>query len=395
MRARGLLLAMFVCTLGQVATTLAVVGILVNSRSADLPVGAGVGPVFCAAGSLVGVMLLPWLRERLAVRELAWVTLLVTYLLGVILWGLADDFPRWTLVAIAGIVSSAAYAVLNYCLSMSVFSIEANIRDTVVVKRLSLPFLVAQAVGPFLTGWLLDSFGLPAIAALLAGVYLISAACVTDNATQRQRPAGGDGHVLPRYKGPAAIALFIAVISTFGMNWYFATTLSYFSGQNLSSTLLGSAMSAIQVAAILGAGLVPLWRSTSGTQISQLFLSSMLFFPCLVALHAFADPSVLVTTLAYLIAAGALTGVASALTASIKFNSVSENQFTCYQRRLSVLTLCATLGGSFAGSSAMAALGWTQSLIACAAICLLLGMRQAIHIKRLDGNEVDFHGSAQ
>jgi hypothetical protein len=187
----------------------------------------------------------------------------------------------------------------------------------------------------------------------------------------------------------------MALVVAFGMSWYFSSTLSFLSGQNVSPMLVGSAMSAVQISAILGAALAPTLRAFPGDRRQHLVLSAMALFPMLLILHGFFEPHVGLATLSGLLLAGSIAGVATVLTTAIKFDSVAAHQFAHYQSRLSVLTLLGTLGGASAGSWAVNILGWQMSLLACAVLCLMIGSWHFTGATpSLKGTEV-FHGSTR
>ena len=76
MRPYALLFAVFACTLGRAAMALAVIDALANAAPGEFAAGGGLGPAFCAVGSLLGALALPWLNQRIPLRPLAWLTLL-------------------------------------------------------------------------------------------------------------------------------------------------------------------------------------------------------------------------------------------------------------------------------------------------------------------------------
>lgn len=394
MRPYALLFAVFACTLGRAAMALAVIDALANAAHGEFAAGGGLGPAFCAVGSLLGALALPWLNQRIPLRPLAWLTLLATYGVVAVLWALAGTSSP-LLVSIVGLACCAANILLSYCIGMSVYSVEEAIRRKAVVQHISLPFLLAEAIGPFAAGWLLANFGLQAIVLLVAVAYLVSASLVQGRPKTRPKPQWHGQSVAWRTRNPAVTALVMALAIAFGMSWYFSSTLSLLSGRNVSPMLVGSAMSAIQTASILAAALAPSLSTTQGDQRHHLVLSTMVLFPMLLILHGFSEPHVDLLTLSGLLLAGSIAGVATALTTAIKFNAVAEHQFAYYQSRLSVLTLVGTLGGAFAGSSAVNILGWQASLLACAALCLMIGLWHFTGTTPpLKGTEV-FHGSIQ
>jgi hypothetical protein len=133
-------------------------------------------------------------------------------------------------------------------------------------------------------------------------------------------------------------------------------------------------MSAVQISAILGAALTPMLRALPGGRRQHLVLSAAAVFPGLLILQGFFEPRLSLATLSGLLLAGSIAGLATMLTTAIKFDSVEAHQFARYQGRLSVLTLLGTLGGASAGAWAVNALGWQMSLLACAVLCLMIGL---------------------
>lgn len=395
MRPYALFFAVFACTLGRATMALAVIDALANAAPGEFAAGGGLGPAFCAVGSLLGALALPWLNQRIPLRPLAWLTLLATYGVAAVLWALAGTSSAPLLVSIAGLACCAANIVLSYCIGMSVYSVDEAARRKAVAQHISLPFLLAEAIGPFAAGWLLGNFGLQAIALLVAVAYLVSASLVQGRPKTSPGPQWQGQSMAWRTRNPAVTALVMAFVIAFGMSWYFSSTLSFLSGQNVSPMLVGSAMSAIQGTAILAAALAPSLSAAPGDQRHHLVASAMVLFPMLLILHGFSEPHVGLSTLSGLLLAGSIAGVATALTTAIKFNAVAEHQFAYYQSRLSVLTLVGTLGGAFAGSSAVNMLGWQASLLACAALCLMIGLWHFTGTTPpLKGTEV-FHGSIQ
>ncbi len=395
MRPYALLFAIFACTLGRAAVALAVIDALANATPGEFAVGGGLGPAFCAAGSLLGALALPWLSQCITLRSLAWLTLLTTYAVTTVLWAFASFLPTTLLVSIAGLVCCTANIILNYCISMSVYGVDEAVRQKAVVLRISLAFFLAEAIGPFVAGWLLGHFGLQGIVLLVALAYLVSASLVEGH------PKAGLGQpwqgysVAWRSRNPAVTALIMALVVAFGMSWYFSSTLSFLSGRNVSPMLVGSAMSAVQISAIFGAALAPTLRALPGDQRQHLVLSAMALFPVLLILHGFFEPRVSLATLSGLLLAGSIAGLATMLTTAIKFDSVAAHQFARYQSRLSVLTLLGTLGGASAGTWAVNILGWQMSLLACAALCLMIGLWHFTGATPpLKGTEV-FHGSTR
>lgn len=395
MRPYTLLFAIFACTLGRAAVALAVIDALANAAPGEFAVGGGLGPAFCAAGSLIGALALPWLSQGMALRSLAWLTLLATYGVATALWALASSSPVALLVSIAGLVCCTANIILNYCINMSVYGVDEVVRQKVVVPYISMSFLLAEAIGPFVAGWLLGNFGLQAIALLVALAYLVSASLVQGHPKASFGQPWQGQSVTWRSRNPAVTALVMALVVAFGMSWYFSSTLSFLSGQNVSPMLVGSAMSAVQISAILGAALAPTLRALPGDRHQHLVLSAMALFPMLLILQGFFEPRVGLTTLSGLLLAGSIAGLATMLTTAIKFDSVAAHQFARYQSRLSVLTLLGTLGGASAGAWAVNILGWQMSLLACVVLCLMIGLWHFTGATPpLKGTEV-FHGSTR
>ena len=392
MRPYALLFAIFTCTLGRAAVALAVIDALANAAFGEFAVGGGLGPAFCAAGSLLGALALPWLSQCMTLRPLAWLTLLATYAVATGLWAMASSSPAALLVSIAGLVCCTANIILSYCISMSVYGVDEAVRQKLVVPRISLSFLLAEAIGPFVAGWLLGHFGLQAIVLLVALAYLVSASLVQGPPKANPGWPWQGQPVAWRSRNPAATALVMALAVAFGMSWYFSSTLSFLSGRNVSPMLVGSAMSAVQISAILGAALAPMLRALPGDRRQHLVLSAMALFPGLLVLHGFFEPRMSLATLSGLLLAGSIAGLATMLTTAIKFDSVAAHQFARYQSRLSVLTLLGTLGGASAGAWSVNVLGWQMSLLACAVLCLMIGLWQFTGATPpMKGTEV-FHG---
>jgi len=374
LRPYALLFAMFACTLGRAAVVLAVIDALANAAPNEFGLGGGFGPAFCTAGSLLGALALPWLGRRMTLRSLAWFTLLSTYAVATGLWALASFLPTALLVSSAGLVCCTASICLNYCIGLSVYSLDEVVRREVVVPRLSLSLLFAEAIGPFVAGWLLGRYGLWSMALLVALAYLISASLVHGDPKAISGEPWQAQSMEWRSRNPAAIALVMMLVVAFGMSWYLSSTLSFLSGRNVPPMLVGSAMSAVQISAIFGAALAPTLRAIPGDRCQHLVLSAMALLPGLLVIHGFFEPLVSLATLSGLLLAGSIAGLATMLTTAIKFDAVAAHEFARYQSRLSVLALLGTLGGASAGAWAVSSLGWQVSLLACAALCFMIGL---------------------
>jgi MFS family permease len=380
MKALLFLLSFFLCTSGFIATEVTVIGIVSHSTSFQNNLGAGAGVFFCVLGTLLASISLRYCN-RCTTRKLAVSTTMVTYASAVLFWLLYKFIPLLMLSYIVAVIYSAIYVILNYCLSVSVYHFDQHIERDKVAKQIAFPVCAAQAVMPIVSGWLLDVYGLGPAITIIAFAYSAPLALILFIPKNQPIQHHNITMDISTTQGVPGIVLYISAISSFALNWYFSSALTLFSKQNISTIMIGGVISSLNVAGIVGAGLIAASSiHQMNHQIKLLFISSFILFPGVLLTHSMYNLNISISTVVLLVLTGLLTGIDSALIISIKFKLFNEKNYGYYHSLLSLLTIGSSLIGSLVGTIFTSKLGWNASLMLCITICTIFSIKLALSI---------------
>jgi predicted MFS family arabinose efflux permease len=374
LNALPLLLSAFACASGLIATEMSVLGVLAHATPDRYNLGVGAGIGLCAFGALAASLSLNFLAKHLGTRQIACCAVTMGYLAACVLWFFRNVLPLWAICYVAAVLYAALYVFLNYCVSVSVYCFNnTNIRD-ILAKQMAVPFFAAQAIIPIASGWLFDAFGVSAMALLIGFCYTFPLIFIL-----KMHHPNGRSLVEKKSKtfvlqGMSRVLLFIAAVSTFTLNWYFSSVLTFLSDQHISTLLIGGILSALNVAGIIGAGWVSTTNMDTPQQMKLLFVTALVCCPVIILVHALLIPGVSTNTVGLLLFAGFFTGVAGGLTNTLKFSLLDKESYTGYHRLLSLSSMSATLAGSIIGSLVVQEMGWSASLLFCIALGAFLSI---------------------
>lgn len=377
LKAPPLLLSAFACASGFITTEISVIGALAHATPDRYNLGVGAGIGLCAFGALAASLSLNFLAKHLRIRQIACCAVTLGYLAACVLWFLRDVLPLWAMCYVAAVLYAALYIILNYCVSVSVYCFDdPTIRD-MRAKQMAVPFFAAQAIMPLVSGWLFDAFGVGAVALLLGCCYTFPLIFILKmHRTSGEALAGKTSETF-MFQGMLRVVLFIAVVSTFALNWYFSSVLTFLSDQHISTLLIGGILSALNVAGIIGAGWVSTTNMDTRQQMQLLFITTLVCCPVIILVHALLVPGVSFSTVGLLLFVGFFTGIAGGLTNALKFSLLDKERYTGYHRLLSLSSMSATLAGSIIGSLVVQEMGWGASLLFCIALGTLLSITPA------------------
>jgi hypothetical protein len=374
LKALPLLLSAFACASGLITTEISVLGALAHATPDRYNLGVGAGIGLCAFGALAASLSLNCLAKHLSIRQLACYAVTLGYLVACVLWLFRDVLPLWAMCYITAVFYAALYVILNYCVSVSVYCFDKQTIRDMSAKQMAVPFFTAQAMMPLASGWLFDTFGIGAVVLLLGCCYTFPLIFIF-----KMHRTSAEAHERKTsetfmFQGKPRVVLLIAAVSTFALNWYFSSVLTFLSDQHISTLLIGGILSALNVTGIIGAVWVSTTNMDTRQQMQLLFVTALVCCPIIMLVHALLVPDVSLSTVGLLLFAGFFTGIAGGLMNALKFSLLDKERYTGYHRLLSLSSTGATLGGSIIGSVVVQEMGWSASLLFCIALGTFLSI---------------------
>ncbi|HHC71929.1 MAG TPA: hypothetical protein ENK54_03450 [Thiotrichales bacterium] len=345
-RTSTLLWTVFSATCGLGFAQLLVFGLLSQVPTATHGTMLGFGIAFCAAGRILASMILLRNAHRLTGHHLLLMALAVPAL-----FATAQDqgaaitsSPLYALLVAAGFCG--LYTVLTYRLNTMVFVNRGRPARERLGRQMQIPYLIAQVLAPIGAGIFHDRWGATLTGLAAGGLFLLTALFAANHEGPGPSPAAARRAPLPPR---TRTLLVIAGTSTFLINWYFSAIASALETTPATSHI-GFSISAIGIAALVGAILANRFHPRRPQLIRDLFLASsvapLLLMPT-AALVGLADP---LSIVALLVSMGFPAGISTSLVGASKYRYVERTDYPRFHQYLAMTVVVATLSGSLSGA---------------------------------------------